>query len=87
MEIKDKLSVWVLFLSIIYMIFCSFIFFSISLVIITLLFSNEFDINDKDIIHVAITSLITGITTGLGSWIFAKLDEREARKSLPADPK
>ncbi len=79
MEIKNKLSIWVLFLSIIYMIFCSFIFFSIALVIITLLFSNEFDINNKDIIHVAITSLITGITTGLGSWIFAKLDEREAR--------
>ncbi|TCV90994.1 hypothetical protein, partial [Biostraticola tofi] len=77
MEIKNKLSIWVLFLSIIYMIFCSFIFFSISLVIITLLFSNEFDIDNKDIIHVAITSLITGITTGLGSWIFAKLDERE----------
>ncbi|NIF47135.1 MULTISPECIES: hypothetical protein [Enterobacteriaceae] len=86
MERKNKATVGLLFLSIAYMVFCCVIFFSVALIIVKFVISHEVDIKQSDIKHVLVASIIAGTATAFRSWIFAKLDERKARKVPPSDP-
>ncbi len=41
----------------------------------------------QDFVKTSVLSAIAGISGGVGSWIFAKIDEYKTRKSPPSDPK
>ena len=86
MRRKNKPTVGLLFLSILYMVFCCLIFFSLALVIVELIMSHKVSFERSDIEHVVVVSVIAGTAAALRSWIFAKIDERNARKSQPSDP-
>ena len=87
MKRKNNTTVALLFLSIAYMVFCCLIFFSLALIIVKLIISHEVDIEQSDIKHGLVASVIAGTAAAFRSWLFAKLDERKARKSPPSDPK
>jgi hypothetical protein len=55
-------------------------------VVIDLIFDSKVNLTRKVIIDILVVSTISGTAGGLGSWIFAKIDERKARKSPPSDP-
>lgn len=86
MERKNKVTVSLLFLSVAYMFFCCLIFFSLALVTVKLVISHEVHIKQSDIEHVLVVSAIAGIAAAFRSWLFAKIDERKARKSTPSNP-
>jgi len=65
--------------------FFAFIFF-INNVIIELITSGEIDLSERSLSYLSVVSLIIGIASGSRIWIFAKIDERKARKSPPSDP-
>lgn len=87
MKRKNKSTVGLLFLSIAYMIVCCLIFFSLALITVKLIINNEVSINHSDIKHILIASVIAGTAAAFRSWLFAKLDERKARKTPPSNPK
>lgn len=87
MKRKNKPTVGLLLLSIAYMVFCCLIFFSVALIIVKLIISHKVNIEQSDIEHVLVASVIAGTAAAFRSWLFAKLDERKARKSPPSDPK
>lgn len=83
---KNKnINLRLLFLSIVYLFVCCFIFFFISSVVIDLIFDGKVHFTRKVIIDIIVVSTIAGTAGGLGSWIFAKIDERKARKSSQSD--
>ncbi|KAB8310060.1 hypothetical protein EH228_12205 [Erwinia endophytica] len=90
MKIKNgqkKATFTVFFLSTIYYIFCFFAFiFLVNNVIIELIISGEIDFSKRSLSYLSVVSLIIGIAAGARVWIFAKIDERKARKSPPSDP-
>lgn len=76
----------VFLLSTIYYGFCFFAFiFLINNVIIELITSGEIDLSKRSLSYLSVVSLIIGIASGARIWIFAKADERKARKSTPSD--
>jgi membrane protein YqaA with SNARE-associated domain len=83
---KQKINLRLLFLSIVYLVVCCFIFFFIASVGIDLIFDGRVNLTREVIIDVIVVSTIAGTAGGLGSWLFAKIDERKARKSPPSDP-
>lgn len=89
MMLKNKkhrnINLRLLFLSVIYLIVCCFIFFFIASVVIDLIFDGKVNLTREVIIDIIVVSTIAGTAGGLGSWIFAKIDERKARKSPPSD--
>jgi len=86
MERKNKATVGLLFLSIAYMVFCCLIFFSLALITVKFVISHELNIKQSDFEHVLVASIIAGTAAAFRSWLFIKLDEREAQKSPPSDP-
>jgi cytochrome bd-type quinol oxidase subunit 1 len=86
MKRKNKATVGLLFLSIAYMVLCCVIFFSLTLIIVKFAISHEVNIKQSDIRHVLVVSVFAGTAAALRAWLFAKLDERKARKSPPSDP-
>ncbi|ALR75090.1 hypothetical protein [[Enterobacter] lignolyticus] len=84
---QQKINLKLLFLSVIYLVVCCFIFFFIASVVIDLIFDGKVNLTREVIIDIIVVSTIAGTTGGLGSWIFAWIDERKARKSPPSDPK
>ncbi|RRZ86350.1 hypothetical protein EGK14_21120 [Erwinia sp. 198] len=86
MKRKNKPTIILLFLSIVYMVFCCLIFFSLAMIIIQLLINHKLSIDQSDTEHVLAASIIAGTAAALRAWIFAKIDEKKARKSPPSDP-
>ena len=82
---QQKISLKILFLSVVYLVVCCFIFYSIASVVIDLIFDGKVNLTREVIIDIIVVSIITGTAGGLGSWIFAKIDERKARKSSRSD--
>lgn len=85
MRRKNKVTMSLLFLSIGYMTLCCLIFFSLALVTVKFIISHKVNIGPSDIKHVLVTSVIAGVASGLGSWIFAKIDERKNQKTPHPD--
>jgi len=81
-----NISLKLLLLSIVYLVFCCLICFSMASVVIDLIFDGKVNLTREVIIDIIVASAIAGTAGGLGSWIFAKIDERKARKSTPSDP-
>ncbi|WP_225088001.1 hypothetical protein U1R68_11110 [Pectobacterium colocasium] len=86
MKRKNKPTVILLFLSITYMVFCCLIFFSLALVTAKFVINHNVSIEQSDLKHILVTSVIAGTAAAFRSWIFAKIDERKARKSKHTDP-
>lgn len=86
MKRKNSPTIGLLFLSIAYMIFCCLIFFSLALVTIKFMINHNVNIGKSDIRDVLVASVIAGTAAALRSWVFAKIDERKARKLPPPDP-
>ncbi|RLM18115.1 hypothetical protein BIY29_18665 [Brenneria alni] len=82
----NKPTVGLLFLSIAYMVFWCLIFFSLALVTVKFIISHKVIIEQADIKHVLVASVIAGTAAALRSWILAKIDERKARRPPPSDP-
>jgi len=82
-----KVTISMLFLGIIYCFSCFFILGIIIQSAIVFTHVGHIIPSKKIIIDTLVLSGIAGITAGIGSWFFAKLDERKARKSSPSDPK
>ena len=82
---KQNVTVRLLFLSIIYLVVCCIIFFFIADVVIDLIFDGKVNLTREAITDIIVVSIIVGTAGGLGSWLFAKLDERKVRKSPPSD--
>lgn len=83
---KKNITLSLLILSVIYLIACCIVFFFIANVMIDLIFDGQVNLSREVIINILVTSIIAGASGGLGSWIFAKIDEQKARKSPPSDP-
>ncbi|MBT0722693.1 hypothetical protein [Rosenbergiella collisarenosi] len=82
---KRKPTIMLLLLSI---LFGSIIFFLLGIVlslIINFIYLNNFSVDEQDIFKTSVLSLIAGTAGGTGSWIFAKIDERNISKSPPSD--
>lgn len=82
---RPSITLKLLFLSVIYLIACCFIFFFIANATIDLIFDGRVSLTQEVIIDIIMVSIIAGTAGGLGSWLFAKIDERKARKSLPSE--
>jgi len=83
---NQNINLRLLFLSVIYLIACCFIFFFIAIAIIDLIFDGKVNLTQEVIIDIIVVSTIAGTAGGLGSWVFAKIDERKVRKTPPSDP-
>ena len=81
MERKNKATVGLLLLSIMYMIFCCLIFFSLTLIVVKFVISHEVNIKQSDLENILVASVIVGTAAAFRSWIFTKLDERKTRKT------
>lgn len=65
------------------------IFFLIGIILrlaINFFYLKGLSLDEQDVFKTGVMSLIAAVTGGTGSWIFAKIDERKARKSPPSDP-
>ena len=62
------------------------VFFFIASVAIDLIFDGKVNLTQEVITDIIVVSIIASTAGGLGSWLFAKLNERKARKSPPSDP-
>ncbi len=83
---KRKATFISFLLSVAYYTFCFFIFiFLINNVIIELITSGKIAITHDEFFYLSGVSLIVGIAAGCRVWIFAKIDERKARKTPPSD--
>ncbi|WP_447867887.1 hypothetical protein [Rahnella bonaserana] len=83
---KKKPSLFTLVLTIAY---CWLCFFCLGLgidVVVMLINMKGFDFSITGFIYLAKMSGVAGLAAGLGSWIFAKIDEYNARKKSPTDP-
>jgi hypothetical protein len=61
-----------------YLFFASHCFYRVNI-------DGRVSLTRETIIDIIVVSNIAG-TAGVGSWLFAKIDERKARKSPPSDP-
>lgn len=83
---KKKPTILMLLLSILY---GSTLFFLIGIIlrlIINFIYLKTLSLDGQDVFKTGVMSLIAGVAGGSGSWIFAKIDERKARKSPPSGP-
>ncbi|MGK4445673.1 hypothetical protein ACSMDF_20195 [Yersinia enterocolitica] len=71
--------------SVIYYFAAFFIFSLFAKCLIMLWYSESILFTKKDIIDILIISGIVGLAAGSRTWLFAKLDERKARKSSSSD--
>lgn len=65
------------------------IFFLIGIILrlaVNFFYLKELSLDEQDMFKTGVMSLIAAVAGGTGSWIFAKIDERKARKSSPSDP-
>lgn len=83
---KNKPTIFLLLISIVYMIFCCLFFFSLALIVVQLVISHEISVKQSDVKYVLAASVIAGTAAAFRSWLFAKIDERKARKLPPSDP-
>lgn len=83
---QPKVTLVKLFLGIIYLTICTFIFLLVSGAVIDFIFDGKISFTRKWMINIVAGSIIAGTASGLGSWIFAKIDEHKTRKSPPSDP-
>ncbi|HDS6500623.1 TPA: hypothetical protein QHX51_003775 [Enterobacter asburiae] len=60
--------------------FFAFIFI-VNNVLIEVISSGKIDLSSKSLIYLSVVSAIVGVAAGARVWLFAKLDERKARKS------
>jgi hypothetical protein len=61
---------------------CFFAFiFIVNNVLIEIISSGKIDLSSKSLIYLSVVSAIVGVAAGARVWLFAKLDERKARKS------
>lgn len=72
--------------SVIYYFIAFFIFIFIAKCLIKIWFDGSVVFSKKDVIDLLVISGIVGLAAGSRTWLFAKLDERKARKSPPSDP-
>ncbi|MEI2628283.1 hypothetical protein [Erwinia aphidicola] len=83
---KKKPTVALLLLSILYGSAMFFILGIVLRLIINFIYLKYISLEEQDIFKIGSMSLIAGTAGGVGSWIFAKIDERKARKSPPSGP-
>ncbi|EKS6649578.1 hypothetical protein QCD57_003389 [Enterobacter hormaechei] len=76
-----KVTVSLLVLGIVYCFLCFFILGIIIQNVMIFMRAGHITLSKKILIDTLVLSGIAGITAGVGSWLFAKLDERKARKS------
>jgi membrane protein YqaA with SNARE-associated domain len=82
---KSQASFKMLFFSIVYLFICCFIFFLLASIAVDFFFDGKISLTKKTILDVLVVSTIAATAGGLGSWIFAKIDEHKAKKSPPVD--
>ena len=80
MKRKNKLSIKLLFLGILYLFICCIFFFSIALIGIKFVVHHLILIDKSDVENVLMVSLIAAVAAGSGSWLFAKIDEHQKNK-------
>jgi len=80
MKRKNKITIRLLFLGILYLFVCCVFFFSVALVLIKLVVHHHILIDKADVENVLMVSLIASVAAGSGSWLFAKIDEHEKKK-------
>lgn len=83
---KKKPSFFILFLTIAYCWLCFFCLGLVIDVVVMLINMKGFNFSITGFIYLAKMSGVAGFAAGLGSWIFAKIDEYNARKKPPTDP-
>ncbi|MCX0020858.1 hypothetical protein, partial [Escherichia coli] len=69
MERKNKATVGLLLLSIMYMIFCCLIFFFLTLIVVKFVISHEVNIKQSDLENILVASVIVGTAAAFRSWI------------------
>lgn len=84
---KSKITFFKLILSAIYGIACFFILGIVIRYAITYMYTKSFSIDYDDIYKTFIMSCIAGGGAAIGSWIFAKIDERKNKSPPPQNPK
>ncbi|MGS3448430.1 hypothetical protein ACB376_10555 [Klebsiella electrica] len=82
-----KPSLKMFLISVIYYFIAFFIFILIAKCLIKIGYEGKVIFNKKDVTDLLVISGIVGLAAGSRTWLFAKLDERKARKSPPSDPK
>ena len=83
---QNKATLAVFLLSAIYYGVCFFAFiFLVNNVIIELVTSGTIDLSKKSLSYLSVVSVIIGVASGARIWIFAKIDERKARKVPPSN--
>lgn len=80
MENKPKVKLKILFISVIYCFVCFLLFILIVKVGINFLKSGELRFTQQSFKDSLVVSGIVGVAAGVGSWIFAKIDEYNANK-------
>ncbi|AMH00500.1 hypothetical protein BSQ98_23210 [Serratia liquefaciens] len=80
MENKPKVKLKILFISVIYCFVCFLVFILIVKVGINLLKFGELRFTQQSFKDSLVVSGIVGVAAGVGSWIFAKIDEYNANK-------
>lgn len=80
MENKPKVKLKILFISVIYCFVCFLVFILIVKVGINLLKFGEPRFTQQSFKDSLVVSGIVGVAAGVGSWIFAKIDEYNANK-------
>jgi len=83
---KKKPTITLLILSILY---GSMLFFLLGMtlrLVINLIYLRSFSLDYQDLFKTSAMSLIAGFAGGVGSWIFAKIDELKGRSPPPSDP-
>jgi ABC-type sulfate transport system permease component len=80
MENKPKVKLKILFISVIYCFVCFLVFILIVKVGINLLKFGELRFTQQSFKDSLVVSGIVGVAAGVGSWIFAKIDEYIANK-------
>ncbi|OON33562.1 hypothetical protein BTJ39_23960 [Izhakiella australiensis] len=83
---ESEITLIKLFLGTIYLTICSLIFLLLAGMLIDFIFDGEISLKGEWLFNILAGSIIIGISGSLGSWIFAKIDERKTRKSPPSDP-
>ncbi|MDR4899300.1 hypothetical protein RF656_21535 [Yersinia kristensenii] len=85
---KPEATLRAFLFSMVYYAFCFFIFILfVNNVVIELITNGKIGITKNELVNTLVASGIVGVTAGCRVWIFAKIDERKARKSPPTDPK
>jgi len=84
---KSEITFVKVILSAVYGIACFFVLGVIIHFTITYIHTYSFDVGYEDIYKIFIMSCIAGGAATVGSWIFAKIDERKKSNKPPSNPK